>query len=128
MVRAWAQSRSHGITINSAGLWHSTTYYDEAYHLFQKYLAVNQSLSPIDAVDLGASIAETYGKAIGPVQRKLCTTHLIFLFLFIDYAIASLVALSKHKPDRAKVVISQIASTAYFTGEIAGLRLAGRGG
>ncbi|KAH9981001.1 hypothetical protein BGW80DRAFT_1501409 [Lactifluus volemus] len=78
----------------------------------QKYLAVNQSLSPIDAVDLGASIAETYGKAIGPVQRKL----------------SSLASLSKHKPDRAKVVISQIASKAYFVGEIAGLRLAGRGG
>ena len=36
--------------------------------------------------------------------------------------------LSKHKPDRAKIVTSQIASKAYFTGEIAGLRLAGRGG
>ncbi|KAI0256980.1 atypical/PIKK/PI4K protein kinase [Lactifluus subvellereus] len=78
----------------------------------QKYLAVNQSLSPIDAVDLGASVAETYGKAIGPVQRKL----------------SSLASLSKHKTDRAKVVTSQIASKAYFMGEIAGLRLAGRGG
>jgi phosphatidylinositol 4-kinase len=36
--------------------------------------------------------------------------------------------LSKHKPDRAKILTSQIASKAYFTGEIAGLRLAGRGG
>ena len=36
--------------------------------------------------------------------------------------------LSKHKPDRAKIVTSQIASKAYFTGEIAGLRLAARGG
>ncbi|KAI0293532.1 hypothetical protein BC826DRAFT_1104974 [Russula brevipes] len=78
-----------------------------------KYLAVNQSLSPIDTVDLSASIAENYGKAIGPVQR-LCTT--------------SLAALSKHKPDRAKIVTSQIASKAYYTGEIAGLRLAGREG
>jgi phosphatidylinositol 4-kinase A len=128
MVRAWAQSRSHGITVNSPGLWHSTTCYGEAYHLFQKYLAVNQSLSPIDVVDLGASIAETYLKAIGPVQRTLCTIHLISLSHFINYAIASLASLSKHKPDRAKVVISQIASKAYFTGEIAGLRLAGRGG
>ncbi|KAI9508312.1 hypothetical protein F5148DRAFT_1275830 [Russula earlei] len=58
----------------------------------QKYLAVNQSLSPIDTVDLGASIAENYAKAIGPVERN------------------------------------QIASKAYYTGEIAGLRLAGRGG
>jgi hypothetical protein len=36
--------------------------------------------------------------------------------------------LSKHKPDRAKILTSQIASKAYFIGEIAGLRLAGRGG
>lgn len=78
----------------------------------QKYLAINQSLSPIDAVDLGASIAENYGKAIGPVERKM----------------SSLAMLSKHKPDRAKILTSQIASKAYFTGEIAGLRLAGRGG
>ncbi|KAI0273304.1 atypical/PIKK/PI4K protein kinase [Gloeopeniophorella convolvens] len=78
----------------------------------QKYLAVNQSLSPVDSIDLGASIAETFGKAIGPVERKL----------------SSLASLSKHKPDRAKVVTSQIASKAYFLGEIAGLRLAARGG
>jgi phosphatidylinositol 4-kinase A len=128
VVRAWAQSRPHGITINSPGLWHFTAYPDEVYPHFQKYLAVNQSLSPIDAVDLGASIAETYGKAIGPVQRKLCMTHLVLLSYFIDHAVASLASLSKHKPDRAKVVISQIASKAYFVGEIAGLRLAGRGG
>jgi hypothetical protein len=43
--------------------------------LSKKYLAINQSLSPIDTVDLGASIAETYGKAIGPVERKLCTYY-----------------------------------------------------
>ncbi len=42
--------------------------------------------------------------------------------------IASLVGLSKHKPDRSKILISQLASKAYYTGEIAGLRLAGRGG
>lgn len=46
---------------------------DKAYHSPKKYLAINQSLSPIDTVDLGASIAENYGKAIGPVERKLCT-------------------------------------------------------
>jgi phosphatidylinositol 4-kinase len=96
--------------------------------LSKKYLAVNQSLSPIDSVDLGASIAENYGKAIGPVERKLCTCIRSFLFHIFHYCIASLAALSKHKPDRAKIVTSQIASKAYYTGEIAGLRLAGRGG
>jgi hypothetical protein len=45
----------------------------------KKYLAINQSLSPIDTVDLGASIAETYAKAIGPVERKLCTYYQSFL-------------------------------------------------
>jgi hypothetical protein len=101
---------------------------DKAYHSFKKYLAINQSLSPIDSVDLGASIAENYGKAIGPVERKLCMCCLIRLFSIFDYFLASLAALSKHKPDRAKIVTSQIASKAYFIGEIAGLRLAGRGG
>ena len=101
---------------------------DKAYHSSQKYLAINQSLSPIDTVDLGASIAETFGKAIGPVERKLCTCCRSSLLNFIDYCIASLAALAKHKPDRAKIMTSQIASKAYFTGEIAGLRLAGRGG
>lgn len=101
---------------------------DKAYSSSKKYLAINQSLSPIDSVDLGASIAENYGKAIGPVERKLCTYCRSRLFNLFDYFPASLAALSKHKPDRAKIVTSQIASKAYFTGEIAGLRLAGRGG
>jgi phosphatidylinositol 4-kinase len=129
VVRAWTQSRSHGITIYSPGT--STPFTlrcDKAYHSSQKYLAINQSLSPIDTVDLGASIAETFGKAIGPVERKLCTCYRSSLLNFIDYCIASLAALAKHKPDRAKIVTSQIASKAYYTGEIAGLRLAGRGG
>jgi len=52
---------------------------DKAYHPSKKYLAINQSLSPIDTVDLGASIAETYAKAIGPVERKLCTYFQSFL-------------------------------------------------
>ncbi|ETW86100.1 hypothetical protein HETIRDRAFT_60199 [Heterobasidion irregulare TC 32-1] len=78
----------------------------------QKYLAVNQSLSPVDTVDLGASVAERFGKAIGPVERKL----------------SSLASLSKYRLDRAKVLASQMASKGYFAGEIAGLRLASRGG
>ncbi|KAI0046132.1 atypical/PIKK/PI4K protein kinase [Auriscalpium vulgare] len=78
----------------------------------QKYLSVNQSLTPIDSVDLGASVAEHFGKAVGPVERKLY----------------SLTLMSKHKPDRAKILASQLASKGYFTGEIAGLRLASRNG
>ncbi|KAA1469432.1 atypical/PIKK/PI4K protein kinase [Dentipellis sp. KUC8613] len=80
--------------------------------ILQKYLAVNQSLSPLDSVDLGASIAEQYAKAIGPIERKL----------------SSLSSLSKFQTDRAKSLASQMAAKSYFYGEIAGLRLAGRGG
>jgi phosphatidylinositol 4-kinase len=127
MVRARTPSCSHGATIYSSGTGLTVRYY-EAHHSSKKYLAINQSLSPIDTVDLGASIAENYGKAIGPVQRKLCTYWRSRFFNIFDHFPASLAALSKHKPDRAKIVTSQIASKAYFTGEIAGLRLAGRGG
>ncbi|KAJ3734042.1 hypothetical protein DFJ43DRAFT_1065841 [Lentinula guzmanii] len=74
----------------------------------QKYLAVGQTLS--DASELGASIAEKFGKAIGPVQRQL----------------TSLAKLSNWSLDKAKVLTSQIASKGYFAGEAAGLRLASR--
>ncbi|EGO21128.1 hypothetical protein SERLADRAFT_452259 [Serpula lacrymans var. lacrymans S7.9] len=78
----------------------------------QKYLAINQSLSGADSAELGASIAEQFGKAIGPVQRQL----------------TSLSALSNWKSDRAKILASQLASKGYFAGEVAGLRLANRAG
>ncbi|KAJ3814722.1 hypothetical protein F5876DRAFT_72711 [Lentinula aff. lateritia] len=74
----------------------------------QKYLAVGQISS--DASELGASIAEKFGKAIGPVQRQL----------------TSLAKLSSWSSDKAKVLASQIASKGYFAGEAAGLRLASR--
>ncbi|KAJ3753010.1 hypothetical protein EV360DRAFT_88184 [Lentinula raphanica] len=74
----------------------------------QKYLAVGQITS--DASELGASIAEKFGKAIGPVQRQLI----------------SLAKLSNWSSDKAKVLTSQIASKGYFSGEAAGLRLASR--
>jgi len=130
MVRAGAQSRSHGITIHTPGNCHPRPTPYKSLPFSKKYLAVNQSLSPIDSVDLGASIAENYGKAIGPVERKLCTysRSSLFRIFTIHFCTASLAALSKHKPDRAKTVTSQIASKAYYIGEIAGLRLAGRGG
>ncbi|KAH7879656.1 uncharacterized protein C8R40DRAFT_1158339 [Lentinula edodes] len=71
----------------------------------QKYLAVGQISS--DASELGAYIAEKFGKAIGPVQP-------------------SLAKLSNWSSDKAKVLASQIASKGYFAGEAAGLRLASR--
>ncbi|PPQ98140.1 hypothetical protein CVT26_003184 [Gymnopilus dilepis] len=76
----------------------------------QKYLAVNQSPAGINAAELGASIAEEFGKAIGPVHRQL----------------SSLASLSHWKVDSAKVLSSQVAIKGYFAGEAAGIRLANR--
>ncbi|ESK94184.1 phosphatidylinositol 4-kinase [Moniliophthora roreri MCA 2997] len=77
----------------------------------QKYLAISQTVAgPSDATELGASIAEKFGKAVGPIQRQL----------------AALANLSQWKTDKAKVLASQIASKGYFAGEVAGLRLASR--
>ncbi|KAG7448129.1 uncharacterized protein BT62DRAFT_930208 [Guyanagaster necrorhizus] len=78
----------------------------------QKYLAVHQSTSGIDGAELGASVAEQFGKAIGPVQRQLI----------------SLSALSNRTLDKANILASQIASKGYFAGEAAGIRLASRSG
>ncbi|KDR73543.1 hypothetical protein GALMADRAFT_227988 [Galerina marginata CBS 339.88] len=78
----------------------------------QKYLAINQSSisTGINSAELGASIAEEFGKAIGPVHRQL----------------SSLSSLMQWKLDAAKVVLSQIAIKGYFAGEAAGIRLANR--
>ncbi|KAK7467455.1 Phosphatidylinositol 4-kinase stt4 [Stygiomarasmius scandens] len=79
----------------------------------QKYLAINQTMSnPSDSSELGATIAEKFGKAVGPVSRQL----------------TSLSSLANWKEDKAKVLTSQIASKTYFAGEAAGLRLASRQG
>jgi phosphatidylinositol 4-kinase A len=81
----------------------------KTYRPSKKYLAVNQSLSPIDSVDLGASVGENYGEVVGPVtpvERKVCTCIRSSLFRIFHYYIASLATLSKHKPDRAKIVTS----------------------
>ena len=38
----------------------------------QRYLATNQSSGfDLESADLGASVAEHYGKMVGPVQRQL---------------------------------------------------------
>ncbi|KAG7092795.1 hypothetical protein E1B28_009114 [Marasmius oreades] len=77
----------------------------------QKYLAVGQTTTgPSDATELGASIAEQFAKSVGPVSRQLM----------------ALSNLSPWKTDKAKVLASQIASKSYFSGEVAGLRLASR--
>ncbi|PCH37888.1 atypical/PIKK/PI4K protein kinase [Wolfiporia cocos MD-104 SS10] len=78
----------------------------ELHSTLQKYLATNQVLSVTDTSELGASIALQFGKAIGPIDRKL----------------TSLSTLSSWQPDRAKALASQMASKGYFAGEVTGFR------
>ncbi|KAG9226590.1 hypothetical protein CCMSSC00406_0006185 [Pleurotus cornucopiae] len=97
----------------------ATTWFDfalarapiELQSTLQKYLAVGQP-SGTDTAELGATMAEKFGKAIGPIQRQL----------------ASLSNYVKLKTDRSKALASQIASKGYFAGEAAGIRLASRKG
>ncbi|PFH54176.1 hypothetical protein AMATHDRAFT_52986 [Amanita thiersii Skay4041] len=75
----------------------------------QKYLALNQTTTcGIESSELGASLAEEYGKAVDPVQAQL----------------ASLASMIPWVTDAAKSLAGQIANKAYFTGESSGLRLA----
>ncbi|KXN92250.1 Phosphatidylinositol 4-kinase stt4 [Leucoagaricus sp. SymC.cos] len=76
----------------------------------QKYLAVNQSVTGTDSAELGASIAERFGKDVGPVHRHLF----------------SLKSLSRWNMDQAKTLTSQIAIKSYYLGEAAGFRFVGK--
>ncbi len=93
----------------------------------QKYLAVHQSTSGTDGAELGASVAEQFGKAIGPVQRQLSRFEILHL-LRANPPVVSLSALSSRTLDKANMLASQIASKGYFAGEAAGIRLASRSG
>ncbi|KAM6500354.1 hypothetical protein JOM56_003368 [Amanita muscaria] len=74
----------------------------------QRYLAANQTvILGIESSELGASIAEEFAKAIGPVHAQL----------------ASLAAMSPWTTDGAKTLASQIAIKSYFVGESSGTRL-----
>ncbi|KAF8077714.1 hypothetical protein FPV67DRAFT_1462774 [Lyophyllum atratum] len=74
----------------------------------QKYIAASQSTTGGHSSELGASVAEHFGKAIGPVQRQL----------------TCLANLSQWKTDGAKNLANQIAIKSYFAGEATGVRLA----
>ncbi|KAH9930753.1 atypical/PIKK/PI4K protein kinase [Fomitopsis serialis] len=78
----------------------------ELHSTLQKYLAVNQVMSATEASELGASVALQYGKAVGPIDRKLM----------------SISTMSSWKPDSAKLIASQVASKSYFAGEVNGYR------
>lgn len=52
----------------------------------QKYLTLSQSMSGDDASELGATVAEQFGRAIGPVQRHLSEflLRMFCVFMLID--------------------------------------------
>ncbi|CAL1705565.1 unnamed protein product [Somion occarium] len=77
----------------------------------QRHLALNQVTSASDLSDLGSSIALDFGRAIGPIDRKL----------------SSLSNMLSTKMDRTKLFVSQLASKGYFVGEAAGYNLAPAG-
>ncbi|KAH9952080.1 atypical/PIKK/PI4K protein kinase [Amylocystis lapponica] len=78
----------------------------ELHSTLQRYLAVNKVFSLAETSELGASIALQFSKAIGPIDRKL----------------TSLSSMSTWKPDRAKLMASQVASKAYCAGEVMGFQ------
>ncbi|KAG6868816.1 hypothetical protein C0993_009698 [Termitomyces sp. T159_Od127] len=90
----------------------------------QKYLAVTQSSSGSHSSELGASVAEHFGKAIGPVERQLGAQYVAFSVSFADQKAACLAGLSQWKTDGAKSLANEIASKSYFSGEVAGMCLA----
>ncbi|KAF6763882.1 atypical/PIKK/PI4K protein kinase [Ephemerocybe angulata] len=73
----------------------------------QKYLSFSQSASSLGTSELGASVAESFGKGVGPLNR-----HLV-----------SLSNISQAPVDGAKSLASQIAIKGYYSGEAAGIRL-----
>ncbi|KAM5531731.1 hypothetical protein V8D89_014580 [Ganoderma adspersum] len=78
----------------------------ELHSTLQKYLATIQNLSLMESSELGASVALHWAKAIGQIERKL----------------ASLSSMSSFKPDRAKMLASQLVSKGYYTGEAVGFK------
>ena len=84
-------------------------------------------MSGINSAELGASIAEQYGRVIGPVHRQLCMSDdLSSRASSYHISLASLASLSRRDIDAAKAFSSQIAIKGYFAGEAAGIRLANR--
>ncbi|KAG1855241.1 hypothetical protein F4604DRAFT_1932302 [Suillus subluteus] len=77
----------------------------ELQRMLQKYLKTTQALIGADAGESGASVAETFAEALGPVHRQL----------------SYLCSLSNWKSDRARALASRLARK---QGEVAGLRLA----
>ena len=77
----------------------------------------------MESSELGASVALHWAKAIGQIERKLGaalfgSTHARHL---ISHA-ASLSSMSPFKPDRAKMLASQLVSKGYYTGEAVGFK------
>ena len=70
-------------------------------------MSVSQSAANLGSAELGASVAEAFGKGVGPLNR-----HLL-----------SLSSISQSPVDGAKSLASQIAIKGFYAGEAAGIRL-----
>jgi phosphatidylinositol 4-kinase len=90
----------------------------------QKYLSVSQSSAALGTSELGASVAEQFGKGIGPLNRHLgAHRRLCDTFRNSDQELVSLSTISQTPVDMAKSLASQIAIKGYYAGEAAGIRL-----
>ncbi|KAH8117021.1 hypothetical protein DFH11DRAFT_1687803 [Phellopilus nigrolimitatus] len=81
----------------------------------QNYLASNQTDTSINSVELGASVALQFASAIGPSERKLGED--------LNFYPVPVSGISTWKPDRSKLVTTQIACKERFAGEVNGLAL-----
>jgi phosphatidylinositol 4-kinase len=82
------------------------------------------STSLVDSADLGASVAENFGKAISPGERQLSMQVICYWSIIANVPSASLASLASFKLDHAKTHVSQLAAKAYFLGEATGARMA----
>lgn len=118
---------TNGIAIDPTSMFIIFLTKYDSYGLRKKYLAVNKASAGINSAELGASIAEQFGKSIGPVHRQLRMSRCHRIGQCVDLCDSvSLSSLSHWKIDAAKVLSGQIAIKGYFAGEAAGIRSAKR--
>lgn len=130
MVCPGAQQSSSGAADHIAGEKRELHMFTIAQAIVQKYLAVNPT-SVTETSELGASVAQEFGRLIGPVQRHLSKLpHSTHCWPPAHSRLGSLAALTKNlrlrdcEIDSAKALAGQLASKSYFAGESAGVRLA----
>lgn len=101
--------------------WNSVTWTQE----IQKYLSVSQSAASLGTSELGASVAERFGKGVAPLNRHLRGSNKLTGMALhrLMASVVSLSSISESPVDGAKSLASQIAIKGYYAGEAAGIRL-----